>query len=129
VRKRKNVGFPNSIEITWGPKGRREFFTSFLSREDAFRLIMAAWHQSAPEKAEAQMFSNKGRKREPPPHLLHRAAAAAAAVAPQHKQPPCPLQHSRCSLGLSARRSRACTAWSTMSDVSSPARQRAQGQC
>ena len=32
VRKRKNVGFPNSIEITWGSDGKREFFTSFLSR-------------------------------------------------------------------------------------------------
>ncbi len=32
VRKRKNVGFPNSIEITWGADGKREFFTSFLSR-------------------------------------------------------------------------------------------------
>lgn len=64
MRKRKNLGFPNSIEITWGPQRRKEFFTSFLSREDAFRLIMAAWHQSAPEKAEAQMFSAKSRKRE-----------------------------------------------------------------
>ena len=64
MRKRKNLGFPNSIEIAWGPRSRREFFTSFLSREDAFRLIMAAWHQSAPEKAEAQMFSSKARKRE-----------------------------------------------------------------
>lgn len=72
VRKRKNVGFPNSIEITWGPRHRREFFTSFLSREDAFRLIMAAWHQSAPEKAEAQMFSSKARKRESlEDHLPH----------------------------------------------------------
>lgn len=64
MRKRKNVGFPNSLEITWGERGRKEFFTSFLSREDAFRLIMAAWHQSAPDKAEAQMFSSKTRKRE-----------------------------------------------------------------
>ena len=45
VRKRKNVGFPNSIEITWGADGKREFFTSFLSREDAYRLIMATWAQ------------------------------------------------------------------------------------
>ncbi len=58
MRKRKNVGFPNSIEITWGERGRREFFTSFLSREDAFRLILAAWQQSAPEMAAAQMFSS-----------------------------------------------------------------------
>ena len=43
MRKRKNVGFPNSIEITWGADGKREFFTSFLSREDAYRLIMATW--------------------------------------------------------------------------------------
>ena len=26
-------------------RGKREFFTSFLSREDAYRLIMAAWAQ------------------------------------------------------------------------------------
>ena len=45
VRKRKNVGFPNSIEITWGADAKREFFTSFLSREDAYRLIMATWAQ------------------------------------------------------------------------------------
>ena len=38
MRKRKNVGFPNSIEITWGSDGKREFFTSFLSRCPAFRL-------------------------------------------------------------------------------------------
>ena len=57
MRKRKNLGFPNSIEISWG-QGRREFFTSFLSREDAFRLVMAAWHQSAPDKAAAQMYSS-----------------------------------------------------------------------
>ncbi|KAK9823329.1 hypothetical protein WJX72_001963 [[Myrmecia] bisecta] len=46
VRKRKNYGFPNSIEIIW--RGKKEFFTSFLSREDAYRLIMCAWHQCSP---------------------------------------------------------------------------------
>lgn len=45
MRKRKNCGFPNSIEVLWRG-GKREFFTSFLSREDAYRLIMAAWHQN-----------------------------------------------------------------------------------
>jgi hypothetical protein len=45
VRKRKNCGFPNSIEVLWRG-GKREFFTSFLSREDAYRLIMIAWHQN-----------------------------------------------------------------------------------
>jgi len=41
VRKRKNVGFPNSIEITWGSDGKREFFTSFLSRCSAFLMIIS----------------------------------------------------------------------------------------
>ncbi len=45
MRRRKNCGFPNSIEVLWRG-GKREFFTSFLSREDAFRLIMVAWHQN-----------------------------------------------------------------------------------
>jgi hypothetical protein len=36
VRKKKNVGFPNSIEITLDG-GKREFFTSFLAREEAFK--------------------------------------------------------------------------------------------
>jgi hypothetical protein len=45
VKKRKNVGFANSIEVTWGPNGKREFFTSFLHRGEAYRLIMAQWRQ------------------------------------------------------------------------------------
>ena len=45
MRKRKNCGFPNSIEVSWRG-GKREFFTSFLSREDAYRLVMIAWHQN-----------------------------------------------------------------------------------
>ncbi len=36
VRKKKNVGFPNSIELTM-LSGKREFFTSFLARADAYR--------------------------------------------------------------------------------------------
>lgn len=42
VRKKKNVGFPNSIELTL-ESGKREFFTSFLAREEAYRLIMNQW--------------------------------------------------------------------------------------
>jgi len=75
VRKRKNLGIPNSIEIHWGER-RRESFTSFLSREDAFRLIVAAWHQSAPDKAAAQMFSTGNRKREQSSQLLFAAREA-----------------------------------------------------
>lgn len=75
VRKRKNLGIPNSIEIHWGER-RREFFTSFLSREDAFRLIVAAWHQSAPDKAAAQMFSTGKRKREQSSQFLFVAREA-----------------------------------------------------
>lgn len=46
VRKRKNVGFPNSIELLWQAAGRpapkREFFTSFLARGDAYRCAQRA---------------------------------------------------------------------------------------
>lgn len=45
MRKRRHCGFPNSIEIIWRG-GKREFFTSFLSRDDAYRLVMMAWHQN-----------------------------------------------------------------------------------
>ena len=38
VRKKKNVGFPNSIELTL-ESGKREFFTSFLAREEAYRWV------------------------------------------------------------------------------------------
>ncbi|KAL4447234.1 hypothetical protein ABPG77_007267 [Micractinium sp. CCAP 211/92] len=44
VRKKKNVGFPNSIELTM-LSGKREFFTSFLARADAYRLIMGQWRE------------------------------------------------------------------------------------
>ncbi|KAL3699206.1 hypothetical protein R1sor_017228 [Riccia sorocarpa] len=44
VRKAKTAGmFPNAIEITgWGKK---HFFASFLSRDEAFRLIVHGWSQ------------------------------------------------------------------------------------
>lgn len=41
VRRAKNLIFPNSIEIV--VHGKREFFTSFISREDAFREIVGRW--------------------------------------------------------------------------------------
>lgn len=44
VAKKRNYGFPNSIQIGW--KGKREFFTSFLSRDDAYILIVNAWNQA-----------------------------------------------------------------------------------
>lgn len=44
VSKKRNYGFPNSIQIAW--KGKKEFFTSFLSRDDAFTLIANAWNQT-----------------------------------------------------------------------------------
>ncbi len=46
VRKRKNVGFPNSIEITWGSDGKREFFTSFLSRCPALHVQTATFNRN-----------------------------------------------------------------------------------
>jgi hypothetical protein len=42
LAKKKNVGFPNSISISL-KDGRREFFTSFISREDAYTLIESLW--------------------------------------------------------------------------------------
>lgn len=48
LRKMKNVGFPNSLEIVWkeGDSIKKEFFTSFLSREEAFKLILSLWEGS-----------------------------------------------------------------------------------
>jgi hypothetical protein len=48
VRKRKHVGFPNSVEILWMQHAddetpKKSFFTSFLSREDAFQMITGLW--------------------------------------------------------------------------------------
>lgn len=45
ISKRKNVGFPNSIEITWTSQGRakHDFFTSFLHRREAYRMVVSAW--------------------------------------------------------------------------------------
>mmetsp|Transcript_32890 Transcript_32890/g.72629 ORF Transcript_32890/g.72629 Transcript_32890/m.72629 type:complete len:758 (-) Transcript_32890:1138-3411(-) len=47
VRKKTHFRFPNSIEIE-DSRGVKEFFTSFLSREDAFRLIINCWSQVRP---------------------------------------------------------------------------------
>lgn len=44
IKKRKHYGFPNSIEVMWHG-GKREFFTSFLSRDDAYELLLYLWHQ------------------------------------------------------------------------------------
>ena len=50
ISRKKNVGFPNSIQVTWesGPPSgnvvvKKEFLTSFLSREDAYRLMLGLW--------------------------------------------------------------------------------------
>lgn len=61
VKKRKNVGFPNSIRILWkseeeGGKVKKEFFTSFLSRQEAFRLIRALWEGGMMEEGEGGMM-------------------------------------------------------------------------
>ncbi|GIL88424.1 hypothetical protein Vretimale_14984 [Volvox reticuliferus] len=44
VRKRKHLGFPNSLEIETDEY--KEFFTSFLSREEAYQLIMKQLQES-----------------------------------------------------------------------------------
>ncbi len=45
LRKMKNVGFPNSVEIVWkeGDSVKKEFFTSFLNRDEAFKMILSLW--------------------------------------------------------------------------------------
>ncbi|KAF9613095.1 hypothetical protein IFM89_005574 [Coptis chinensis] len=44
VRKAKTAGiFPNAIEIVAG--GKKNFFASFLSRDEAYRLIVDGWSQ------------------------------------------------------------------------------------
>ncbi|KAK9846399.1 hypothetical protein WJX81_003004 [Elliptochloris bilobata] len=48
VRKQTNLGFSNSLEVTWrAGNGARKtaFLTSFLSRNEALRLIMNNWQQ------------------------------------------------------------------------------------
>ena len=47
ITKRKNIGLPNSIEITWSSDdtSKQEFFTSFLHRKEAYKLMMSAWAQ------------------------------------------------------------------------------------
>lgn len=88
VQKRKNVGFPNSIEVTWKPCPpqspasvieaesamqnrnetasehlgsevdlKKEFFTSFVSREDAYRLILGLW--TSQNGLEHEQFENE----------------------------------------------------------------------
>ena len=41
------VLFDNAVEVTH-VDGKREFFTSFLSRNHAYNLIMRNWAQAAP---------------------------------------------------------------------------------
>ncbi|GMH39911.1 hypothetical protein BSKO_07815 [Bryopsis sp. KO-2023] len=67
VAKKRNYGFPNSIQIGW--KGKREFFTSFLSRDDAYVLIVNAWNQArlsmSSEQLGADNFKEGRRYSEP----------------------------------------------------------------
>ncbi|CAD7699391.1 unnamed protein product [Ostreobium quekettii] len=44
ISKKRHYGFPNSIRIVWN--GKKEFFTSFLSREDAYALLINVWNQA-----------------------------------------------------------------------------------
>lgn len=60
VHKRTNLGLSNSIEIMW--RDKRAFFTSFLSREDAYRLIMADWAQCS---GYAKLFTGMDPEPEP----------------------------------------------------------------
>ena len=46
VRKTNNMGFPNSIEIVYN--GKVYFFTSFLYRNEAYKIIVRRWTAAAP---------------------------------------------------------------------------------
>ncbi|DBA93644.1 TPA: hypothetical protein ACH3X3_013719 [Trebouxia sp. C0006] len=67
VKKRKNVGFPNSIEIVWSNKGRdkQEFFTSFLHRREAYKLITSAWLQCSSLAQQQMAEGNFGSRSSP----------------------------------------------------------------
>jgi len=51
VRKKKYFRLPNSIELE-NVNGRRDFFTSFLARDSAYRRIVWLWTQKSPALAE-----------------------------------------------------------------------------
>jgi len=44
VHKKKHYGFPNSVEIVW--RGKRDVFTSFLKRDNAYRILTFVWSKS-----------------------------------------------------------------------------------
>lgn len=75
VLKRKTLGFPNSIEVRWG-NGRREYFTSFVSREEAYKLIIGAWALAAPENAAAQLYGSRRRHAADPGGSLEQQQSA-----------------------------------------------------
>ncbi|KAF6149976.1 hypothetical protein GIB67_008697 [Kingdonia uniflora] len=55
VRKAKTAAiFPNAIEISTGEK--KHFFASFLSRDEAFRLIVEGWELHHSNNAEARIY-------------------------------------------------------------------------
>ncbi|XP_058104305.1 protein VASCULAR ASSOCIATED DEATH 1, chloroplastic-like isoform X2 [Magnolia sinica] len=58
VRRAKTAGiFPNAIEILTGEK--KHFFASFLSRDEAYRLIIDGWSQhSASDRQESKSDTN-----------------------------------------------------------------------
>lgn len=41
VSKERSLGLPNSLSFVHG--GVREFFTSFISRDEAYKTILHAW--------------------------------------------------------------------------------------
>eukprot|EP01023_Acetabularia_acetabulum_P031871 TRINITY_DN2982_c1_g1_i1.p1 TRINITY_DN2982_c1_g1~~TRINITY_DN2982_c1_g1_i1.p1 ORF type:complete len:551 (-),score=59.77 TRINITY_DN2982_c1_g1_i1:659-2311(-) len=48
LQKKRHYGFPNSIDVVHGEgsKEKLEFFTSFISRDEAFNLLLTTWKQS-----------------------------------------------------------------------------------
>ena len=44
VRKKTNYGFPTTVEVVW--RGKKDVFTSFLKRDNAYKILTYAWSKS-----------------------------------------------------------------------------------
>ncbi|KAG1654886.1 hypothetical protein FOA52_006530 [Chlamydomonas sp. UWO 241] len=91
IRLRTHFRFPNSIEIEC-MGGQRDFFTSFLARESAYRLIVGLWTRKSPSlRAYAGMsggdddgaYGDNGR-----PHTHHSASLSDILTEQQQWQDP-----------------------------------------
>lgn len=76
VKKKTHMRFPNSIEIET-VHGTREFFTSFLNRDDAFRLIHHAWYNGDSGRALTRRKTER-------PHSIDSNATDSASHSPRY---------------------------------------------